>query len=172
MRAQCHIDRGGAASGRRHLYAAVLLISTLPVPLALLAGCAATGPTPVVRAGTRPAAPFAPAPTPAHLVAAPDVPGDPDRGRQLFIATGCGGCHTIAGVSGADGTAAPNLTNVVLRPTLAGESIPMSPETMRRWLLDPASVKPGTPMPNLGLSPEQAQDLTAFLFSQPYNPPG
>jgi cytochrome c1 len=66
--------------------------------------------------------------------------------------------------------AAPNLTNVVLRPTLAGETIPMSPDTLRRWLLDPPALKPGTPMPRLGLTDDQARDLAAFLYSQPYNP--
>jgi cytochrome c1 len=41
---------------------------------------------------------------------------------------------------------------------------------MERWLLDPRSVKPNTTMPSVGLSQQEAQDLTAFLFSEPYNP--
>jgi cytochrome c1 len=73
-------------------------------------------------------------------------------------------------VPGASGVAGPNLTNVVLRPTLAGQTIPMSPQNMQRWLLDPHSLKPDTSMPNVGLSAQEAQDLTAFLFSEPYNP--
>lgn len=104
-----------------------------------------------------------------RLTAAPGVAGDPMRGRDLFATIGCGGCHTLRGLPGASGVAGPNLTNVTLRPTLAGESIPMAPETLARWLVNPADVKPGTPMPSLGLSGEQARDVAAFLYSQPYN---
>jgi cytochrome c1 len=41
---------------------------------------------------------------------------------------------------------------------------------MVRWLRDPAATKPDTTMPSLGLTEEEAQDLAAFLYSQPYNP--
>jgi cytochrome c1 len=84
---------------------------------------------------------------------------------------GCGGCHTLAGVPGASGVAGPNLTNIGLRPTLAGAAVPNSPQTMVAWLMNPSAVKPDARMPNLGLTQQEAQDLTAFLFSQPYNPP-
>lgn len=117
------------------------------------------------------AAPADATPRPVAMVTpAPGVPGHASVGQQLLISKGCGGCHTVAGVPGASGVAGPNLTNVVLRPTLAGDQIPMSPQTMERWLLDPRSVKPNTTMPSVGLSQQEAQDLTAFLFSEPYNP--
>ncbi len=106
----------------------------------------------------------------ALLTPAPGIAGSPSLGQQLVITKGCGGCHTISGVPGANGVAGPNLTNVVLRPTLAGDRLPMSTDMMTRWLLDPHALKPETSMPNLGLSQQEAQDLTAFLFSQPYNP--
>jgi cytochrome c1 len=101
---------------------------------------------------------------------APGLAGNPEAGRGLIIAKGCAGCHTVAGVEGATGVVGPKLNNVALRPTLAGESIPNSPETMVSWILDPPSLKPGTQMPKLGLTQEEAQDITAYLFSQPYNP--
>ena len=103
-------------------------------------------------------------PTPA-----PGVSGDPVNGRRLIQEKGCGGCHTLSGVPGATGVAGPNLTNIALRPTLAGESIPNSPEMLQRWLMNPAAIKPGTAMPNLGLSDQDARDLVAFLESQPHN---
>ena len=105
-----------------------------------------------------------------RLAPAPDVAGNPEDGRRLFLATGCGGCHSLPGLPGATGVHGPILTNVVLRPTLAGETIPMTPENMTRWLLDPPALKPGTPMPNVGLTEQQARDITAFLYSQPRNP--
>jgi cytochrome c1 len=104
------------------------------------------------------------------LTPASGVPGDPNVGRRLIQERGCGGCHTVNGVPGATGVAGPNLSNIALRPTLAGESIPNSPDMLVRWLLDPPALKPGTTMPNLGLSEQDARDLAAFLESQPHNP--
>lgn len=103
-----------------------------------------------------------------RLIPAPNVPGDPHNGRRLFVDTGCAGCHTIQGVPEATGIVAPNLTNVVLRPTLAGETIPLTPETMTQWLVQPSSLKPDTVMPSVGLTEQQARDITAFLYSLPY----
>jgi cytochrome c2 len=136
--------------------------------LIALSGCAAppgrlaaASPT----ATPRPAA----APAAAPLTPAPSLPGDPERGRLLMETRGCTGCHTVGGVAGARGVAGPVLTNVVLRPTLAGR-IPTSPENLTAFLLDPAALKPDTTMPKLGLSPEEARDLVAYLYSQPFNP--
>lgn len=122
-----------------------------------------------LRAGPTPQLPQ-PAPTLATLAPAPGVPGNPVAGRALITSKGCGGCHTVEGVPGATGDAGPNLTNVVVRPTLAGNTIPMTPQNLTRWLMDPRSVKPAARMPNVGLTPGEARDLTAFLYSQPYNP--
>src|SRR5919198_5350702 len=66
------------------------------------------------------------------LTPAPDVPGDPRNGWQLISTKGCGGCHTVSGVPGATGVTGPNLTNIALRPTIAGNTIPSSPEMLRR----------------------------------------
>ena len=104
---------------------------------------------------------------PPTLTPAPNVPGDPNRGLGLFFNTGCAGCHTVNGQPGATGVAGPNLTNVTVRPTIAGLSIPNSPQNMVRWLMDPQALKPGTAMPNLRLSQADAQDLAAYLYSLP-----
>ena len=104
------------------------------------------------------------------LTPAPGVAGDAANGRRLFVSAGCGGCHTLRGVPEATGVAGPNLTNVVLRPTLAGETIPLSPETLTRFLMEPGAVKPGSAMPSVGLTEAEARDVAAFLYSGPYNP--
>ena len=137
----------------------VLLAGLLGLQLAGCGGRAAQALEPV--------APSQPLP---RLTPAPNVAGDPERGRQLFLATGCGGCHSLRGLPTASGVAGPNLTNVVLRPTLAGSAIPMTPDNLTAWLLDPSSLEPSTPMPAVGLMPEQARDIAAFLYSQPSNP--
>jgi cytochrome c len=106
----------------------------------------------------------------AVLTPAPNVPGNPEVGRTLFAAKGCTGCHSLTGYPGASGVEGPTLTNIALRPTLAGESIQNTPDNLTRWIQDPPSLKPGTRMPALGLTQQDARDLAAFLYSQPYNP--
>jgi cytochrome c1 len=152
--------------GRRPSYRSLLLYALMSGAVALaVGGCAAeTG-------RARPATPTpAGDPPPVRLTPAPNVAGDPENGRRLFTAAGCAGCHTLPSVSAATGVSGPVLANVVLRPTLAGEAIAMTPENMARWLLDPSALKPGTAMPSVGLTDQQARDITAFLYSQPYNP--
>src|SRR5437879_9616595 len=127
------------------------------------AGCRASPSVSLPRAGV----PSAPS---TILTPAPGVPGNAENGRALVVARGCGGCHTVPGIPGASGVIGPPLNNVALRPTLAGESIPNSPDNMTRWIMDPPSLKPGTAMPRLGLTQQEAQDVTAFLYSQPRNP--
>jgi cytochrome c1 len=133
----------------------------------LLAGCSglAAPPTPTPRPSPLDTRPLVQTPAPGVTL------GSPAAGQRLLIEKGCGGCHTVTGIPGASGVAGPNLTNVGLRPTLAGDSVPNSPDTMVAWLMDPAAVKPGARMPRTGLTQQEARDLTAFLFSQPYNPP-
>lgn len=123
-----------------------------------LAGCN----QPQAPAGSAP-----PAPTPVDLTPAAGVPGNPNRGRALFIGKGCGGCHTINGQPGAVGVTGPNLTNVTVRPTIAGLRIPNTPLNMQRWLLNPAAMKPGTAMPDVGLSQAEARDISAYLYALP-----
>jgi cytochrome c1 len=107
---------------------------------------------------------------PRVLTPAAGVSGDPNTGRRLITEKGCAGCHTVDGVPGATGVTGPNLTNVTLRLTIAGDQIPNNPDTLAQWLLNPPALKPGTTMPNLGLTPDEARDLVAFLEAQPRNP--
>jgi cytochrome c len=105
----------------------------------------------------------------APLTPAPNIPGSPETGRTLFTSKGCVGCHTLNGYPGATGVEGPNLTNMPLRPTIAGETIQNSADNLARWIQDPPSLKPDTRMPNLGLSSQEARDLAAYLYSVPYN---
>ncbi|HEX3246785.1 MAG TPA: c-type cytochrome [Chloroflexota bacterium] len=88
--------------------------------------------------------------------------GDPQSGRTLLIEKGCGACHTVRGVPEATGSIGPNLTGVASRPKIA-DTLPNTPENMKRWIMNPSVVKPGTMMPPLGLSDKEASDLVSFL---------
>jgi cytochrome c2 len=90
--------------------------------------------------------------------------GDAARGGQLINIYGCGSCHQIPGVAGAYGLSGPPLDHMAARTIIAGY-LPNTPPNMERWLMSPQSVAPGNAMPNLGLNPRDAQDMTAYLES-------
>jgi len=93
-------------------------------------------------------------------------PSDPmvERGEQLFLGSSCVYCHTVSGTN-ATGTVGPDLTHVASRTTLAAGTIPNTSDELARWIADPQSVKPGTQMPGTDLTPQEMQELVAYLES-------
>ncbi len=83
------------------------------------------------------------------------------EGEALFTAKGCAGCHTIQGVS--QGMVGPNLTHLMSRSVFAGAMFDLNAGNLSRWLHDPPGVKPGSKMPNLGLSQDEIAKLVAYL---------
>jgi cytochrome c2 len=90
--------------------------------------------------------------------------GDATRGKQALAAMGCGACHTIDGVASAHGQVGPPLDGIARRSIIAGE-LPNTPENMMRWIENPQAVEPTTAMPNLGVTPQSARDMTAYLYT-------
>lgn len=88
--------------------------------------------------------------------------GNAAQGRQAIVAYGCGSCHTIAGVPGANGQVGPPLTGVGGRAYIAG-MLPNTPENLITWIQNPQAVVPGNAMPNLGVSEGDARDIAAYL---------
>jgi cytochrome c2 len=79
----------------------------------------------------------------------------------------CGACHVIPGVQGADGKArdaGPGLEHIGRLSYIAG-GIPNQPDNMVRWLRVPHAVKPGTEMPPMGLTEQEARHMAAFLYT-------
>jgi cytochrome c oxidase assembly factor CtaG/cytochrome c2 len=92
------------------------------------------------------------------------VGGDPARGSAVIERVGCGVCHTIPGISGADGLVGPPLNRIGSRDYIAGV-LRNKPSNMVRWLKDPQSIVPGNVMPNTGLSDKDARDVAAYLYT-------
>jgi cytochrome c oxidase subunit II len=85
-------------------------------------------------------------------------------GKDLISQKGCGGCHTIPGVQGANGTIGPNLAGVASRRMIAGGAVPNTgPDDLKKWIMNPPALKPGTAMPNLGLTDDEATKIVAYL---------
>jgi cytochrome c len=92
-------------------------------------------------------------------------PGSPAAlGQQIIATKPCVGCHTIPGIPGANGTVGPNLAGVASRPRIAGGAVPNAgPDDLKAWILNPPGLKPGTAMPNVGLTDQEATNIAAYL---------
>jgi cytochrome c len=91
--------------------------------------------------------------------------GDPDRGRVALRAYGCGGCHAIPGLPEARGAVGPSLVGLANRTHIAGR-LTNGPLNLAAWIKSPRSVDPGTIMPDLGVTAEEAWDIAAYLYSR------
>ena len=116
------------------------VLAAIGVGIAMLGGCNGAGPTATMMAG-----------------------GDPARGRDALRTFGCVTCHTIPGVRGAVGTVGPPLSQFARRSYAAGA--PNDPDHVVRFIQHPRQVRPGTPMPEMGLSDHDARDMAAYLYT-------
>ncbi|MBF6568235.1 MAG: c-type cytochrome [Candidatus Binataceae bacterium] len=90
--------------------------------------------------------------------------GDSARGAILIAQTGCGSCHSIKGIRGADGQVGPPLNNIGARGFIAGV-LPNTPRNMMLWIRSPQSVVPKNAMPDMGLSQRDSRDIAAYLYT-------
>lgn len=80
-----------------------------------------------------------------------------------YVTTGpCSACHNIGGTP-ASGQAAPDLTHIASRKSLAAGMMPMNEGNLYGWIEDPQSLKPGSHMPTIGLEPDQLHGVVAYL---------
>ena len=90
--------------------------------------------------------------------------GQVAAGRELFSTLACINCHTVRGTT-ADGVFGPDLTHLMSRSTIGSGVIQNTPQTLRAWVEDPASIKPGALMPAMKLSREDVDKVTAYLLT-------
>lgn len=100
----------------------------------------------------------------AHQPAAVATAGDSARGEHLVLTYGCGSCHVVPGVSGANGQVGPPLTDFGRRSYIAG-MLPNNADNLQRWIRDPQAVVPGNAMPDLGVTQVDAQDIASYLLT-------
>lgn len=88
--------------------------------------------------------------------------GNSDHGVKVIAEYRCGACHIIPGIHGANGVFGPPLNRMAVRSYIGG-IYPNNPENLTRWVMSPRALKPKTAMPDLGLTVQQAKDVTAYL---------
>ncbi len=95
--------------------------------------------------------------------AAPDAGGDAQRGADAVRQYGCGACHRIPGIAGADGNVGPPLERIARRVYLAGV-LANTPENMIRWIQTPQQIAPLTAMPDMQVTSGDARDIATYLY--------
>jgi cytochrome c len=85
------------------------------------------------------------------------------RGKAAIEAYGCGSCHTIPGVEGADATVGPPLDGFAERTYVAGV-LPNLPGPLARWIMHPQQIIPGNAMPELGIGRRESRDIAQYLY--------
>jgi mono/diheme cytochrome c family protein len=108
----------------------------------------------------------------------------PERGKELVRSVGCLGCHVIGegteirneqgnpikivpqvDENGVIRVPVPRKSGRKFGPDLSGIGSKTNFQWLVRWLKDPKSYDPKTPMPNFRLTDEQAQDIAAYLMT-------
>jgi len=92
-----------------------------------------------------------------------------DAGVRQAFANSCAPCHTVRGLFEDEisetflGDFGPDLTHLASRRMIGANLIPNTPEGLARWIVDPQGVKPGNRMPDVGLSPDDLNEIIDFL---------
>jgi cytochrome c1 len=135
----------------------------LPALLLLLMACGPSGPQPRTRRTGTASGVGGIGSVVAPLYAV-NTGGTAAAGKHTIERFQCGACHTIPGISGAEGVVAPPLTKFARRTFLAGV-VPNEPEALVRWIMDPKSIVNQTAMPTLGVTEPEARDIAAYLYT-------
>jgi cytochrome c oxidase subunit 2 len=94
-------------------------------------------------------------------------PADPFliKGRDVFLSSGCGGCHAVRG-TGAAGVIGPDLTHIGSRRSIGAGLYPINAGTLAGWIVDSQHLKPENRMPSFNVfTGEELRALAAYLES-------
>ena len=99
----------------------------------------------------------------------PTPPPNPNASPALkasvpihMIQYGCPTCHVIPGVPGAVGKVGPDLDQLAQRSYIAG-TVPNTPGNLQQWIMHPQHFRPGTAMPEMNVSAQDAAEFAAWL---------
>ena len=101
--------------------------------------------------------------------------GPPDRtptlsdasvatGRLLVTEKGCVACHTFPDVQWPRGGLGPSLGGFARQGLIAGR-LPNQPGVLMQFVRNAPALVPGTAMPAITMSDQEARDVTAYLLT-------
>ncbi|MBL8699848.1 MAG: cytochrome c oxidase subunit II [Alphaproteobacteria bacterium] len=86
------------------------------------------------------------------------------RGKHVFLAAGCGGCHAMRGTA-AVGAIGPDLTHLASRRRIGAGTLAASPADLVRFITDSQHAKPGNRMPPFQvLEGDAARAIVTYLI--------
>jgi cytochrome c1 len=85
-----------------------------------------------------------------------------EQARVALRQYACVACHRIPGVTGSATHVGPPLHGLARRELIAGR-LPNTRDNLVRWIRAPQAVKPGSAMPDLGVTEEHARVMAAYL---------
>jgi cytochrome c1 len=91
--------------------------------------------------------------------------GNPDHAPAFMARYGCGGCHSIPGIPGADGKVGPSLAGLRERIYVGGV-LGNTAVNLVGWIVDPQRFSPRSAMPATGITEAEARDVAAYLYMQ------
>ena len=103
----------------------------------------------------------------SYPMASIPVAGDAVRGEELVASVGCMACHqSPEETAGSDTRTAASIQDLRRQfgPNFQGLGSKTSAQWVYNWLKDPSSYHPGTRMPSLRLTDQEAADITAYLM--------
>lgn len=89
---------------------------------------------------------------------------DPLRGHAAIERVGCAACHRIPGVGWPQGATGPSLEGFSEQGLIAGR-LPNRPDVLAAFVRDAPALLPGSAMPPMPLSDEEAHDVAAYLYA-------
>ena len=90
--------------------------------------------------------------------------GSANHGKEVIRRYGCGSCHQIPGISGAQSLVGPSLERIASRVYIAGHLV-NEPKVMIAWIQNPQHLRSPTAMPDLGVTDRDARDIAAYLYT-------
>lgn len=86
------------------------------------------------------------------------------HGMALIKRAGCGACHVIPGIFWPRGESGPSLVGFAEQGLIAGR-LPNRPDVLAAYVRNAPATLPGTTMPAMPLSAQDARDVAAYLYA-------
>ena len=86
-----------------------------------------------------------------------------ERGLEAIERVGCAACHEIPGIDWPEGRTGPSLVGFDDIGLIAG-ALPNTPENLAAFVRNAPAAKPGSAMPAMPLSEEEARDVAEYLY--------
>lgn len=86
------------------------------------------------------------------------------RGITAIERAGCGACHSIPGIGWPQGRSGPSLEGFAQQGLIAGK-LPNRPDVLAAFVRNAPATLPGTSMPAMAISAQEARDIAAYLYA-------